>query len=347
MSADARLLYAGCFTPDGGGEGEGVTAVRRDPDTGDLTDLGLVARAPSPSFLAHHPHRPVLYAACRQEPEGFLAAWTTTEDGGLRPLGRAGTGGTGPCHLAVHPSGRFGLTAHYGSGSVAAHRLDPTGAPGARTALVVHPPGSHAHLVVPDPDGKRVDVVDLGADAVFHYRLDPGTGRLHRTGVTRTRPGTGPRHVASYGEWCYLVGELDGTLTCYRRGGAGGGWRAVDRVPLCADGAAGAASGVVVSRDGRYVYAAVRGPDRIATFATAPDDSGRLRPVGEVACGGHWPRHLTLVGDHLYAANERSHSIVTFRVDPDTGVPAPTGNRVETPSPSCIVVPANQRRESP
>ena len=27
---------------------------------------------------------------------------------------------------------------------------------------------------------------------------------------------------------------------------------------------------------------------------------------------------------------------MTFRVDPDTGVPEPTGNVLETPSPSCV-----------
>ncbi|MGH3682206.1 MAG: lactonase family protein, partial [Natronosporangium sp.] len=113
-----------------------------------------------------------------------------------------------------------------------------------------------------------------------------------------------------------------------------GRWRERDRLPVCADGAAGLPSEVAVSPDRRFVYAAVRGPDRIAVFA---EQGGRLRPVAEVPCGGHWPRHFALVEAHLYVANERSGSVVTFRVDSGTGVPAPTGNVLDLPSPSCVL----------
>lgn len=339
MSDDRELLYLGGLSPDS--RDTGITAVRRDVRTGDLTALGLVAPAASPSFLARDPTRPVLYAT-GESPAGEVRAWRITGDGqALEPLGTAPTGGADPCHLAVHPTGRYLLSANYGSGSVAVHRLDDAGALTERTELVVHhgsgpdpdrQQGPHAHQVTVDPDGRHVHAVDLGADAVFHYRFDLATGRLDPAGATRTRPGTGPRHFARYADLRYLVGELDGSLTCYQVGDDGV-WQERDRRPVCADGAEGYASEVAVSTDGRFVYAASRGPDRLAVFEA---EAGRLRPVAELPCGGHWPRHFALVGEHLYVSNERSGTVVTFRVDPATGVPAPTGNQLSAPAPSCI-----------
>jgi 6-phosphogluconolactonase (cycloisomerase 2 family) len=39
----------------------------------------------------------------------------------------------------------------------------------------------------------------------------------------------------------------------------------------------------------------------------------------------------------MYAANENSDTIVTFRVDPATGKLSPTGQIIKTGSPVCII----------
>ena len=59
--------------------------------------------------------------------------------------------------------------------------------------------------------------------------------------------------------------------------------------------------------------------------------------IAEVPTGGAWPRHLALFGDHLYVANERSHTVTTFRVDPDSGVPRLQGEPTGEPSPTCLL----------
>ena len=57
-----------------------------------------------------------------------------------------------------------------------------------------------------------------------------------------------------------------------------------------------------------------------------------------MACGGDWPRHLTLdpSGKRLYAANERSGDVTWFDVDPATGTPKFAGS-VAVPAASCVV----------
>ena len=60
-----------------------------------------------------------------------------------------------------------------------------------------------------------------------------------------------------------------------------------------------------------------------------------LSPVADVSCGGDWPRNLSLVGDMLYVANQRSSTVTSFRIDAD-GVPRPVGEPEPVPSPTFL-----------
>jgi 6-phosphogluconolactonase (cycloisomerase 2 family) len=105
MAANVEYVFVGCYTGDKGGEGDGITLLRRDPGTGVLTRLGLAARTPSPSFLAQHPSLPVLYAVNELD-QGTVAAFAVGADCTLTPLAVRSTGGADPCHLAVTADGR-------------------------------------------------------------------------------------------------------------------------------------------------------------------------------------------------------------------------------------------------
>ncbi len=336
----AELVFVGCYTGEGGGKGEGVVLLRRDPRTGALTREGVAARTPSPSFLARHPDLPVLYAV-NELAQGTVTAWTVEDDGTLTALAVQSTGGGHPCHLAVTSDGRHLVAANYGSGSVAVLPLDGAGAPGERTDLLAHDgsgpdrdrqEGPHAHMVAPDPSGREVLAVDLGADRVFRYVLDPVAGRLvAQEPAVPAAAGSGPRHLARHPDGTlYVVGELAGTITGYRPDPATGRLVAGPAVPTSAGPGPVYPSEVAVRRDGRFVYVANRGPDTVAVFA----DGER---TAEVASGGEWPRHLVLAGDHLYVANERSHTVTTFAVGAEDGVPRAAFGPTAVPSPTCVL----------
>ncbi|MFE0593684.1 lactonase family protein [Micromonospora echinospora] len=345
MTDQGDVVHIGGYTRESDGKGDGIVAARRDPETGALTPLGTVAVTASPSFLVRHPSLPVLYAA-NELPEGQVSAWRIGPDGDLAPLGAGDTGGAEPCHLAVTPDGRHLVAANYGGGSVAVFPLDGAGAPTGRSDLVVHSghgpdrerqEKAHAHMVSPDPDGGPLYVVDLGADAVYRYDLDAATGRLTpRTPETRTRPGTGPRHLTRHpdGRRVYLVGELDGTVTALARD-AEGALREQGRVP--ASGRAGHVqpSEIAVGPQGRFLYVANRGVGTLAVFAI---DGELPELVAEVDTGGEWPRHFAWSGRDLYLADQRADMVRAFRVDPATGVPEPAGEPVPVPSPSCVLL---------
>jgi 6-phosphogluconolactonase len=93
-------------------------------------------------------------------------------------------------------------------------------------------------------------------------------------------------------------------------------------------------SEIAVRPDGRYLYVAIRGADTISVIAL---DGPAPAYVTEVPTGGHWPRHFAIIGEHLYVANERSHSVVAFRLNEDSGVPEEPGIVTPLSSPTCVL----------
>ncbi|MFK0198210.1 lactonase family protein [Streptomyces lavendulae] len=344
--SDGHRAHIGSFTSGGG---RGITTAAVDPATGALTPLATEGSLADPSYLALDRATGVLYAVSETE-RGAAAAFRPVP-GGLVPLGApVRVGGSGPTHLA--PAGRRLLTANYGSGSVSSLPLTGDGGLHGPASVLTHrgsgpdtgrQEGPHAHQVLPDPTGRWVLSVDLGTDSVRVCVLDPATGELRVHAEVVLRAGTGPRHLAFHpsGEVVYVLHELEPQLTVCRWNAGSGQLEPVGEVPVAPAGAPGVArahpSAIVASPDGRFVWAAVRGPDTLVTFSLA---GGPEKPqlTGTVGCGGHWPRDLAAdpSGRRLYAANERSGDVTWFEVDPLTGHPRRAGS-VAVPAASCVV----------
>ncbi|NMO55551.1 lactonase family protein [Actinoplanes sp. TBRC 11911] len=340
MEANGELVFVGGYTPDKGGDGAGITLFRRDPAAGALTPLGVAARTPSPSFLIQHPALPILYAVNEVDPEGTVSAFAVSADGALTELAVRATGGTDPAHLAITPDARHLLVANYSSGSVSVHPLDAAGVPAERSDLLGltgrgpvadRQAGPHAHMVFPERD--EVLIADLGSDRVWRARLDR-SGRLTMSGpAIVAEPGTGPRHLRRSPDGALLmVGELDGTLSWFRPSADGTPARA-GRVATTTRDGENLPSEITMRPDGRFVYVANRGPDTVATFAW---DGEQAVLVAETPVG-HWPRHMTLLGDHLYVANQLSQSVTALRIDAETGVPVQQGEPTIVASPTCLL----------
>jgi 6-phosphogluconolactonase len=340
-----RLVYIGSFTKDAGGEGTGISLARQDTATGELTFLDIVAETTSPAFLAWHPDGTHLYAV-NERGDASVVAYAVDGKGGLRELGVQPTGGNGACHLVVHPSGRYLLSANYGSGHLSVHPIRPDGSLGERTDLIQHEgsgpnakrqEGPHAHHIRVDPGGQHVLAVDLGLDAVLTYTLDLEAGTLAPGPVAETAPGAGPRHLAFGPDGLvHVAGELDSTVTTYSLDPTTGALTRQGVAPSTVQPAPADnyPSEIGISDDGRFLYVANRGLDVIGTLAV---QGSQVKPIADVPTGGAWPRHLAVVGGHLYVANERSHQVTHFVIDGGTGVPKQAADTLEIPSPACIL----------
>ncbi len=322
-----------------GGSARGIGRGRSHAD-GRFEYLGLVAEVESPSWVTVTPRR--VFAAL--EADSAVAAWARADDGSLRELAVRDSGSAAsPCHLAVaaRPSGGDALVAvRYGDGVVAVHGAGASEGDGlgpAEQELDASGSGPwpaqaspHAHHVLVLDDG-RIVTADLGADRVHLHRWRGA--RLERVASIAMPAGTGPRDVLPLPSGSLAVlGEWGLTVSLLRP--AGDSFEFAGSAPLPGEPGRSQAAALALSADGRFVIAGVRGANRIAVTRW---DGGELTAVGDVDCGGDWPRHLVRDRDFVHVANQRSDSVTSFALDSE-GALTPLGEPVFAPSPTCLAV---------
>lgn len=365
---DRVLAYVGTYTnePGGGNNGKGIELFELNPRTGELSHLSLAAKTPNPSWLAIHPSKKYLYALNEVENfdggNGSVSAFVIDgASGALSALNTVSSAGAGPAHLSVDATGKFVLVANYGGGSIAVLPIAGDGSLGA--AVDVHrdhgavgsthatdaPPGSfaisghdapHAHMIAPDPRNRFVLATDLGQDRIYTYRLDEATGKLTPpagAAFVSLPSGDGPRHFAFHpnGRWLYSIQEEASTVVFFSYNSEDGSLTARQTVSALPEGFKGTnfASEILVSRDGKNLYAANRLHNTVAIFSIS--DGGQLSHLGEVCTMGDYPRFCCIApgGEFLFACNQHSDSIASFRIERGTGRLAFTGQYTAVGSP--------------
>src|SRR5213594_4225488 len=107
------------------GNGRGIHLFQVDRATGAMSPWGVYEQGTSPSCLAINAAGTRLYSANEtdrmgDDDSGSISAFAIHRpDGQLKLLNTVSSGGAGPAHLSLHPSGRFVLVANYFGGSVA------------------------------------------------------------------------------------------------------------------------------------------------------------------------------------------------------------------------------------
>ena len=352
------------------GNGRGIHLFQVDRATGAMTPSGIVEMGTSPNCLALNAGGTRLYSSNEtdrvgDDKQGTASAFIVNRtDGRLELLNTVRTGGAGPTYVSVHPSGRHLLVANYFGGSVAVlpiladGRLDnasdvkvDAGTTGP-TRSTHAPPGSfavsghdrtHAHMIRADPSGRFVLHADLGLDTIFIWRFDDRRGALTPNDPPSVSlpPGDGPRHFDFHpnGRWFYSIQEEGSTIVLFDYDNASGRLTTRQTISTLPPGIAGSnfCSEILVSADGRYVYAGNRLHDSIGILSIGSD--GRLTYVGEEWTRGDYPRSFSFdpTGRFLYCCNQRADVITVFRVDRATGGLSFTGHYVPVGNPSSIV----------
>jgi 6-phosphogluconolactonase len=247
------------------------------------------------------------------------------------------------------------MTANYGSGSAASFPIRPDGTIAEAAGVMQHngssvnpkrQTGPHAHSVFVAPDNRFALVPDLGVDKVFVHRMNPATATLMANDppFAALEHGSGPRHLAFArdGRFVHVLNELTSTITTFTYDKERGALFEAETVSTLPGGFAGASSNtcaeILVSPDGRFVYASNRGHDSIAVFA-AETGTGRLTPVEHTPTQGRTPRNFAIdpTGRWLFAENQASDSVVLFAVDSRSGRLKSTGRTLTIGSPVCAV----------
>ncbi|NUB93593.1 lactonase family protein [Haloterrigena sp. SYSU A121-1] len=334
------------FVCSAGSGGDGIVAAAVAPD-GTLTERARTP-VPEPMFLAIRPDGETLYAVERVDGGRVSAYRIDAETGGLTRLnGRSSEGGA-PCYVSVDAAGRYAFVANYQGGTVAAYPLADDGRLDEVADVVAHEGSGlhserqaapHPHAIVPGPEHRFRYAPDLGTDRIEIYRSDESAAlRPAESGPATARAGAGPRHIAFHPTepYCYVVDELESTVTGYERDAETGGLAAIDRtstLPPAFDGTNEPAD-VHVHPSGRWVYVSNRGHDSVAVFAVDAV-TGRLEPLAHEPTRGETPRDIALAPDGalLLASNQHGDAVASFAID-ETGRLEPRAE-FDVPKPVC------------
>ena len=352
------------------GNGRGIHLFQVDRATGALAPHGVLELGSSPSCLAINAAGTRLYSANEtdrmgeSDPGSVSAFAIQRPDGQLTLLNTVSSGGAGPTHVSLHPSGRFVLVANYFGGSVAVlpilsdGRLGPasdikqdagtvgpkkaTHAPRGSFALSGHDQ-PHAHMIEADPAGRFVVHADLGLDQILIWKFDDRAGVLapNDPAAVALPAGDGPRHFAFHpnGRWFYSLQEEGSNIVLFDYDADKGRLALRQTLSSLPPGFAGSSfsSELRVSSDGRFVYAANRLHDGLAFFSVGT--TGALAFAGEEWTRGDYPRSFNFdpSGAFLYVCNQRGDDITTFRIDRNSGGLAFTGQYTPVGNPSAIV----------
>ncbi len=348
------------------GNGRGIHLFEVNRTTGELMEAGVVEMGTSPSCLAVDAKRMRLYSANEtdrvgENREGTVSAFSINRNGQLTLMNSVRSGGAGPTYVSLHPAGKHLLVANYFGGSVAVLPIREDGSLGEATDVkndegkigptrAVHAPlGSfafsghdrtHAHMIESDASGKFVLHVDLGLDQIFIWRFDVMSGKLSNPQIVSLPPGDGPRHFYFHpkSNWFYSIQEEGSTIVVFDYDTTTGRLTEKQTISTLPEGFKGSnfCSEILVSADGRFVYAGNRLHDSIGIFAVGND--GRLTHIADEWTRGNYPRSFSIdpSGSFLYCCNQRADNVAIFQVDKTTGLLKFTGRYAAVGNPSMV-----------
>jgi 6-phosphogluconolactonase len=365
------LAYVGTDTSaiDGKANGNGIYLFEMDSSSGQLALVKLAAEAKNPSWLCLDPSQRYLYTVNEisdyKGKNGSVSAYAVDRSSGdLRLLNTVSSQGAGPAYLSLDASGKYVFVANYGDGSIVVFPVLSGGSLGAPTythrdedhvgsqRATSAPPGSfaisghdrpHAHMIGPDPGNRFVLQTDLGQDRIYVYNFDKKTGKLApaEAPFVSLPSGDGPRHFAFHpnGRWLYSIQEEASTVVFFHFDPNTGSMAAQQTLSTLPNGFTGTSfgSGIRVSTDGRFLYAANRLHNTIAVFSIG--SSGKMKQLGETPTLGDYPCQFNFdpSGTFLYVCNQRSDQITSFRIDKRTGLLHFTGQYTPVGTPTCII----------
>jgi 6-phosphogluconolactonase len=361
------LVFVGTLTRNtpffGPACGDGIHVFAFDADRGVLQPLSVTAGADNPNYIAFDPERNFLYAASEvfEWHEGVVTSYALDpRSGGLTYINKQPTLGHLSAFVSLDRRRRHLLVSNYsmqpaetkpGKALVVLPLEAGTIKPASDSVMragtgpnAERQERSHAHCLVETPDGRLV-TADLGTDDVAFYDFDAEAGRVGATPVevVAMPPGSGPRHLvcSADGARVYVLNEMAQTVALLTRAGKGQPYEIAQIISTLPEGARtdGTSAGIVLSPDGRFLFASNRGHDSVMAFRVE-SGSGRLSQIGARASGGGTPRTFAIdpSGRFLIVANQEGHNLTILRIDQTTGALVDNQTSIELNSPMCVSV---------
>jgi len=231
--------------------------------------------------------------------------------------------GVGPAHLLVDMGQNMSYSANYADGS-----WDAVGMEGGRLVKTSYKEQfgkgcrnqtSHPHNTV--SLGSFVWVVDLGCDAIYHYKMsDSG---LTKMSVTHVGDGRGPRHMKIIPERSLAVVacELENFVQLYHLDLKTSNLTLLQELSIVSWNNNTGAEILVHPNNHEWIYVSSRGVGSVSVFHLGKDRD-ILTKVQEVRLHGTWPRSMSLspCGQVLAVADQMGDSVQVLGVSKFNGI---------------------------
>lgn len=314
-----QAIYVACH------QGKQLLVYEIDQDTGQLQETQRLELPGRPGPITLTDQGKHLYAALRN-PSRILPMARNTATGQLTPLELTSVPAF-PTYLDIDATGRFAITASYGTGVVHTFSINQNATINA-TPIQTTETDKTAHACLIDPSNRFVYIPHTTPNAIYQFRFNEQTGKIApiqpivvKGGGKPSKP-AGPRHYTYHPtlEIVYVVNELDSSVSAYQWDKATGKlvrFQSLTTLPghfsgrnTCAD--------IHITPDGRFLYASNRGHNSLAAYKIDREgmmtfiDWFKTEPI---------PREfaIDLNGQYLYSAGLKSHKLAAYAIDSKTG----------------------------
>jgi len=279
------------------------------------------------SSIAQHPAKPLLYIGSGGGPaDDVPAAALTLDHSGAIASQKPFKLKNGTAYLSTDRAGRFLLSASYGSGAVDVYDLDDAGIP--TQWIAGRDEGRKtAHSILPSPDNRFLYIPYVKENnAILQYRFDPDTGSIQPMEPANALPpeGTGPRHIAYHPTLpvVYFSNEQHLGVSVYDRDSEGRlRFRAVCEAVTPDEPKEGiSSSDIVITPDGRYLFAGIRGGKQDFDWITRYqiDEQGGISLIGRTpADKTPWGFTLSPQAEFLFVTASQGSTITAYRIRKD------------------------------
>ena len=257
------------------------------------------------------------------------------------------------CYIAIHPSGRYAVTANISGESISSFSLSNNGSLDKQVQQYDLPPTktlkkgkmkdttAKPHCVVFSPDGNYLFTADIGGNRVIVLKFKDGKFSTTGKDIQNHKFG-GPRHLRfdASGKYLYLVNQISSTVSVFQYSGNGQlkEIQQVSSLPADYDGPTNHSADLKFHPNGKFLYVSNRLHGTIGIFSV-DEENGKLKLLDTPSSGGIacWSFDIDKTGKYLIASNNNSNNLVLFEIDSSTGMLKNTGQKLSIARPSSVL----------
>ncbi|MCI5919593.1 MAG: lactonase family protein [Roseburia sp.] len=347
MKQEKYVAYVGTYTHE-----NSVGIHIYDVDT---TNAGLKERKVvpinNPSDLVVSKDRRFLYSIADEGVESFQIL----PDGDLKPINKQAIGGIRGCYVEVDDENRYLFVAGHHDGRVTMMHLNEDGSIGDIADGIFHKGTGrsiaqrnfvpHVDCVKLTPDQKFLCAVDNGLDQTKVYKVDYEKGKLTLVDIVRGPLESAPRMIrfSRDHKYAYILYELLNIVEVYAYS-VEHDMPKFEKIQTISTKEKGdddscAASGMEISKSGKYLFCSNAGVDSVNCFEI-DEKTGMLTEIFNTRVYSDYPKMLAIYPDekHYLTLNNGTNEIVSYQIDFEKKCSLEVGKPVKVDKPNSIYI---------